>query len=99
MPKLSTLMIVGVLLWFGWKKYDEQRAATSATAGADQAQPQHVFDGAAPRDEPSKFRCDGRTHCSQMTSCAEATYFIRNCPNTQMDGDNDGEPCESQWCD
>ena len=45
-----------------------------------------------------QFRCDGRTHCSQMTSCAEATYFLRNCPNTKMDGDNDGIPCERQWC-
>ena len=44
------------------------------------------------------FRCDGRTHCSQMTSCAEAEYFLRNCPNTKMDGNNDGEPCEQQWC-
>ncbi|NDY73491.1 DNA-binding protein [Desulfobacter hydrogenophilus] len=45
-----------------------------------------------------QFRCDGRTRCSQMTSCAEATYFLRNCPNTKMDGDNDGIPCERQWC-
>ncbi|MGY1410763.1 excalibur calcium-binding domain-containing protein [Luteimonas sp. A611] len=44
------------------------------------------------------FQCDGRTHCSQMTSCAEAEYFLRNCPNTKMDGNNDGEPCEQQWC-
>lgn len=48
--------------------------------------------------ESSKFKCDGRTHCSQMTSCAEAKYFLNNCPNTQMDGNNDGEPCEQQWC-
>ncbi|MFM7877860.1 MAG: excalibur calcium-binding domain-containing protein, partial [Microcystis panniformis] len=45
-----------------------------------------------------QFRCDGRTHCSQMTSCAEATFFLRNCPNVKMDGDGDGVPCESQWC-
>ena len=45
-----------------------------------------------------KFRCDGRTYCSQMTSCAEATYFLRNCPNTKMDGNHDGIPCERQWC-
>jgi hypothetical protein len=51
------------------------------------------------RPEPSpQFRCDGRTHCSHMSSCAEAKFFIRNCPNTQMDGDGDGVPCESQWC-
>lgn len=47
----------------------------------------------------SGFTCDGRTHCSQMTSCAEATYFLQHCPGVQMDGGNrDGVPCESQWC-
>lgn len=44
------------------------------------------------------FRCDGRAHCSQMTSCAEARYFLKHCPGVQMDGDGDGEPCEQQWC-
>jgi len=46
----------------------------------------------------STFQCDGRRYCSQMTSCEEAKYFLRNCPNTEMDGDHDGVPCESQWC-
>lgn len=44
------------------------------------------------------FQCDGRTMCSQMHSCAEARYFLKHCPGTQMDGNNDGEPCEQQWC-
>lgn len=48
--------------------------------------------------ESSRFRCDGRTHCSQMTSCAEAKFFLKNCPGTQMDGEGDGIPCERQWC-
>ena len=42
--------------------------------------------------------CDGRKRCSQMTSCEEATWFIENCPGMEMDGDNDGVPCETQWC-
>jgi hypothetical protein len=46
----------------------------------------------------SNFKCDGRTYCSQMRSCEEATFFLRNCPNVKMDGDNDGIPCEQQWC-
>jgi hypothetical protein len=46
----------------------------------------------------SAFRCDGRTRCSQMTSCAEARFFLNNCPNTEMDGDGDRIPCEDQWC-
>jgi hypothetical protein len=46
----------------------------------------------------ANYRCDGRTHCSQMTSCEEATWFLKNCPGTKMDGNNDGIPCEMQWC-
>jgi len=46
----------------------------------------------------SKYRCEGKEHCSQMISCEEALFYIQNCPNTKMDGDNDGIPCESQWC-
>jgi len=46
----------------------------------------------------SEFRCDGRTHCSQMTSCQEATWFINHCPGAAMDGNHDGVPCEQQWC-
>jgi Excalibur calcium-binding domain/Domain of unknown function (DUF4124) len=46
----------------------------------------------------SSFSCDGRKHCSQMKSCAEAKYFLANCPGVKMDGDNDGIPCEEQWC-
>jgi cold shock CspA family protein len=54
---------------------------------------------AAPAAVPAgDFRCDGRRHCSQMTSCAEAEFFLANCPDVQMDGNGDGEPCEQQWC-
>jgi hypothetical protein len=51
-----------------------------------------------PSATQADFSCDGRTHCSQMTSCKEAEYFLQNCPGVEMDGNNDGEPCESQWC-
>ncbi len=44
------------------------------------------------------YRCDGRTHCSQMRSCDEARYFLGHCPGVKMDGDRDGIPCEDQWC-
>ena len=44
------------------------------------------------------YRCDGRTHCSQMRSCEEATWFLQHCPGVKMDGNRDGVPCEKQWC-
>ena len=46
----------------------------------------------------NNYTCDGRKHCSQMHSCEEAKFFLQNCPNTKMDGDNDGTPCEDKWC-
>jgi cold shock CspA family protein len=46
----------------------------------------------------AEFQCDGRTYCSQMRSCDEAKFFLRNCPDVTMDGNHDGIPCEKQWC-
>ena len=41
------------------------------------------------------FNCDDRQYCSQMTSLEEAIYFINHCPDTRMDSDQDGRPCEN----
>ncbi len=49
-------------------------------------------------DQSARYTCSGKTHCSEMSSCEEAKYYIHNCPGTKMDGDGDGVPCESQWC-
>jgi len=55
-------------------------------------------DNRRPAPRYPRYRCDGRTYCSQMTSCAEARFFLKHCPGVKMDGNNDGEPCERQWC-
>ncbi|BCU65652.1 hypothetical protein F941_00702 [Acinetobacter bouvetii DSM 14964 = CIP 107468] len=52
---------------------------------------------AADSNQAPVFKCDGRTHCSQMRSYEEAVFFIRNCPGTKMDGNHDGVPCERQF--
>lgn len=83
---LAALAAIGVNLY---QQYDA-RATTS-----DQSEVETAY--TAP-DGGSRYTCDGRTHCSQMRSCEEATWFIRHCPNTQMDGNADGVPCETQWC-
>lgn len=54
--------------------------------------------GSESANNKARYRCDGRTHCSQMTSCNEAMFFLNNCPGVKMDGNNDGVPCERQWC-
>ncbi|MDD9177109.1 cold-shock protein [Aliivibrio finisterrensis] len=56
-----------------------------------------LFD-TTPAYENMGFSCDGKTYCSEMKSCDEAKFYIANCPNTKMDGNGDGVPCESQHC-
>lgn len=45
-----------------------------------------------------RYKCDGKIYCSEMTSCAEAKFYLRNCKGTNTDGNHDGIPCEKQWC-
>jgi hypothetical protein len=77
-----------------------ERKKRAASAPVAEVRPQATGTaGPAVRPEQrTSFRCDGRTHCSQMTSCAEAKYFLANCPGAKMDGDRNGIPCERQWC-
>ena len=52
-----------------------------------------------PASLPSaEFHCDGRTQCTQMRSCAESKYFMTYCPNTDLDGNANGVPCEEKLC-
>ena len=87
MKNLLVLALLGAIVWYGYGQYKSKSPLISITAATVSSKP------ASPQ-----FKCDGRTHCSQMRSCAEAKYFNNHCPNTQMDGDNDGVPCERQWC-
>jgi cold shock CspA family protein len=48
--------------------------------------------------DTTKFQCQGKRRCSEMTSCEEANFYLENCPDVEIDGDGDGIPCESQWC-
>lgn len=49
-------------------------------------------------EKPQSYKCEGKTHCNEMTSCEEAKFYLQNCAGTIADGDGDGIPCEEQWC-
>jgi cold shock CspA family protein len=85
------LVILLALGAFVFNQYQKRLAAQPSP-------PEPLVSRSEPAIEVQGFKCDGRTHCSQMTSCTEAKYFLKNCPGTQMDGNNDGTPCEQQWC-
>ena len=92
MRRLVPVIIVFAVAWV-WDRMSRTQVETSADAPSLQP----LFD-AASDSKKSSFKCDGRVYCSEMTSCAEATYFLQNCPGVKMDGNNDGVPCERQWC-
>lgn len=92
------LLIIVAIVIFGFKQYQEFNEAPAIdevpVLTNEDTQPMPIYESATPR-----FQCEaGKTHCSHMSSCAEATFYIQNCPNTQMDGNGDGIPCERQWC-
>ena len=41
------------------------------------------------------FTCGVKRYCREMTSCAEARFYLNNCGLSRLDGDRDGTPCES----
>jgi hypothetical protein len=86
LSSMKKLIIFALLAFAGWNYYQKNIMTPAPVVAA----PQSVTTQPAQR-----FTCDGRQHCSQMNSRAEAEYFIRHCPNTKMDGDNDGIPCEN----
>lgn len=56
-----------------------------------QIQPPHI-------PQPSRsggFTCVGKRFCREMTSCAEARFYLTQCGVRRLDGDHDGIPCES----
>jgi hypothetical protein len=95
MKKLILLVLIGLA---GWQIYAKQSVPVITNADLKSLNaPTETITESSPVYEPN-YTCDGRQHCSQMSSCEEATFFIQNCPNTKMDGDRDGVPCERQYC-
>lgn len=107
MKKLLLIVAIGFAVWQYYPKLSHSPVITNIGSDGGVLSSPVITGSSSNARSPStslsasttsSSRCDGRTHCSQMRSCEEATYFLKNCPGTQMDGDYDGVPCEQQWC-
>ncbi|MFT7279950.1 MAG: cold shock CspA family protein [Gammaproteobacteria bacterium] len=99
--KVASISIIAVLGFVAVNKYSHYKSNeqfnyhTPVITNADLATFDEQYSKIVIPKSTQNFTCDGRQHCSQMTSRAEAVFFINNCPNTKMDGDRDGDPCEN----
>jgi len=93
LKKLLIFIVICAGVWQLFLKDSALVGSTFSNTGAIQ-----TLAKASEVEKPkAHYQCDGRQHCSQMNSYEEAEYFIQHCPNTKMDGDNDGVPCERQF--
>jgi hypothetical protein len=99
MKRLIIAVLLVLAVWQGYEQYQWRRFARETTmVTADATKIAETSSVGRILKQSTSFKCDGRVYCSQMTSCAEAKLFLENCPGVKMDGDNDGIPCERQWC-
>ena len=88
---MKKLIVFALVCLTAWNYYSKNNSRSVVASDTKQNSPNIAAKLA------TDFNCDGRQHCSQMTSYEEAVFFINNCPNTKMDGDHDGVPCERQF--
>ena len=101
---IGVALVIG-LAAFGWNHFAAQRERAvvarppqekmSAPSTPKQIPLAGQF---APAATSEAFKCEGKKYCSEMKSCDEANFYLRNCPGVNIDGDGDGIPCERQWC-
>lgn len=64
----------------------------------ERSEPRRYSNSVKINTSANSFTCEGKQRCSEMTSCAEAMFYLKNCPFVEIDGDLDGIPCEDQFC-
>ena len=99
--KVASIGLIAALCLYAFNKYNTHSSSqTPIITNADLATfDEQYLKVVIPKivipKSTQNFTCDGRQYCTQMSSRAEAVFFINNCPDTKMDGDGDGKPCES----
>ena len=70
--------------WRATKRSGQDRATTRPALPPDLSRP-----------EATGFTCGAKRYCREMSSCAEARFYLTRCGLSRLDGDGDGIPCES----
>lgn len=95
---VALMLVIVIAAGYFYQNFDQIGQFINGAAEVGSDQPMALSAAPADHYRSSSFQCAGKVYCSEMNSCEEAKFYLRNCPGTKMDGDGDGVPCESQWC-
>lgn len=105
---LSGLVSLSILAWLGYQSVHLFSAQASTPAVTEFVDTEDQQNDTALLEDPVwppiqaqqslQFECEGKQHCSEMSSCEEAEFYLEQCPNVLIDGDRDGIPCERTHC-
>lgn len=56
---------------------------------------QQVASNKAETANSNSYKCGTKHYCKEMSSCAEAMFFLNECGMSKLDRDGDGKPCEN----
>ncbi|RKK03204.1 nuclease [Pseudoroseomonas wenyumeiae] len=74
-----------------WRRNGGRATATAQPSAAGRA------GATASSSSTADLSCGSKRYCTQMSSCAEAQFYFRQCGLSRLAGDRDGVPCE-QLC-
>ena len=83
--RLAAVALVGALALTACGSDENTGSSSEASGGADTACASGTLNAEGSSAQKNAFE-------------EAAAGFLANCPGTQMDGNNDGVPCELQWC-
>nr|WP_255722577.1 excalibur calcium-binding domain-containing protein [Pseudoroseomonas ludipueritiae] len=71
-----------------WRRNGGRATATSQSSAAGRT------GSTAPSSSAAGLSCGSKRTCTQMSSCAEAQFYFRQCGLSRLDDDRYGVPCE-----
>lgn len=89
---MKKILLVILALGLAWHYYldDSQRQHFMSYL-----QPNKLNEVISTPSGEQRFSCDKRRFCNEMTSFAEAQFFLQQCGAVELDENENGIPCEA----
>jgi len=88
---LWSMPLTQVIAPWDWRA--GRRAAAGPTAGSPSQSVRPLVGNT--RSPTGGFTCGPKRYCTEMSSCLEARFYLRQCGLGRLDGNGDGTPCEA----